>query len=240
MSWNELDVLILAGGQGTRLRGVAPETPKALVRVAGVPFIDLAIGSIRRSFKRLRSIVISAGHLGELLEDHFRNTPIRVVREQEPLGTGGAIAHALPHLTSDPVLILNGDTYFEFDEEALRASFRRAIAADAPGVILVREAPLDSARFGRVAPAGLSPAGSSDEAPAYINAGAYLLRRRTLERIPPSPNFSLERELLPHWLEAGIIGHLLAGKWIDIGTPESLAEAQSFLKDEARATHTRS
>jgi mannose-1-phosphate guanylyltransferase len=164
--------------------------------------------------------------------------------EPGPLGTGGALRLCLPLLRSDPVMVANGDSFAEADLGAFLAAFA---ASGAPAGLVAVEVP-DAARYGRLE---LSPPADGGDGggprrvlrfaekdpslagPARINGGLYLFRRGLLEeRLPPAGAAgSLERDLLERL--AGPAGSLAAfpadGRFVDIGTPESLAAAAEVL-----------
>ncbi len=107
--------IILAGGQGTRIRELFPNVPKPLIPAAGEPFIEWVLR--HASTQGIGRFVISLGHLAEVGQDYFRNRApdgltIRTVVEREPLGTGGAVEWAQRTAASnaDPLVILNGDS----------------------------------------------------------------------------------------------------------------------------------
>ena len=150
--------------------------------------------------------------------------------EPAPLGTAGAVRHALPLFRSETVLLVNGDSYCDAD----LAAFRRSHAEEpsAFGMVLARVA--DASRYGRVEVAAdgrvvrfaeKEPAGP----PGWINAGIYLFPRALLEGLDPTRPASLERDLLPAWVAAGRVrGFRAEGRFIDIGTPQSYAAAEAF------------
>jgi NDP-sugar pyrophosphorylase family protein len=231
-----LDVVVLAGGLGTRLRAVVADRPKVLAPVAGRPFLDHLLAWLAR--QGARRVVLALGHLAEQVEDHLAarggvpaGLSVETAREPEPMGTGGALAFCRPRLCSDPVMVVNGDTFVEVGLAAFAASFA-ASGAEA-GLVAVRVP--DAARYGRLE---LSAAGRVERfaekdaaatGPAWINGGIYLLTARALDRLPPGPS-SLERDLLER-LPPGSVAAFPAGggRFIDIGTPASLAEAPAVL-----------
>src|SRR5262249_48861464 len=155
-----------------------------------------------------------------------RGMRVTYSREVTPLGTGGALRHALPLVGDEMVLALNGDSL-------CRASFRRlARWHDAHGaeVTILLTRVLDASRFGRgeVGPAGRvvrfvekAPGAGS----AWISAGVYVLSRRLLTAIPSDRPVSLEHEVLPAWVGRGLYGWASPGAFLDIGTPEDFAVA---------------
>ncbi len=228
---NDLTAAVIAGGLGTRLRAVVADRPTVLAEVRGRPFIaylldQLAAAGVRRA-------VLCTGHLGEQVAARLGRAhgalALEYSREETPLGTAGALRLALPRLGSDPVLAVNGDSFCDAD---LGAFWRWHRDQRAPASMLLAEVP-DTRRFGRVttAPGGAVAAlVEKGEAPGrgWINAGVYLLSDRVLRAIPPDRAVSLEREVLPAWIGKGLRGFCAAGAFLDIGTPESYAEAERF------------
>lgn len=232
----EVDAVILAGGLGTRLRSVLADRPKPLAMVAGHPFLAwildvLADAGVRRA-------VICTGYMAEMVEHELgqRHGPLELCysREDLPRGTGGAVMDALAAATSDTILALNGDSICLADLNRFAAEHRRR--ATAASLLLTQVA--DSSRYGRVELADDARVTAFVEkggqpSPGWINAGVYLLRRDLLLTWPAAEGpVSLEREVFPALLEQGqLCGHADgAAPFIDIGTPESLAAAEGFLR----------
>jgi NDP-sugar pyrophosphorylase family protein len=233
-----LSVAILAGGLGTRLRSLVPDRPKVLAEVGGRPFLHWWLDALDR--QGCSDIVLCAGYkadqLGDTLGHFHRRLTLWYSTEQQPLGTGGALRHALDFFQSDPILVLNGDSYCEVDLGAFLAA-HQACGADASLVLNHVE---DSSRFGRVEaqPDGRIEAfreKSAGAGPGWINAGIYLIRRELLAALPDSDNRSLECDLLPRWVLGHVHGYPSTGRFIDIGTPESLAQANRFFAEVPRA-----
>jgi NDP-sugar pyrophosphorylase family protein len=225
---------VFAGGLGTRLRASVADRPKVLAEVCGRPFLAHLLDQLERA--GVRDVVLCTGYLGEQVEAAFGarhgELSVRYSREDEPLGTGGCLRLAAPLLGSDPVLVLNGDSYCDADLGAFAAGHA---ARRAEGSILLTHVP-DAGRYGRVE---LGAGGAveaflekSSSEPGWINAGLYLLGRRMVESIPSEGVVSLERDILPDWVSRGLFGHETEGRFIDIGTPESYAEADRFFGSE--------
>src|SRR5450432_1909982 len=107
---------VLCGGLGTRLRSVLSDRPKSMAPIAGVPFLQLLLEDLRS--QGITEAVLGTGYLAEQIEGYFGKGDqlgmgLRYSREQAPLGTGGALKLAEP-LLSDPLLVLNGDSYVEW------------------------------------------------------------------------------------------------------------------------------
>ena len=224
--------LILAGGLGTRLRPVVSDQPKVLAPVAGRPFLTYLLDQLAEA--GCTRVVLCTGHLGEQIRQRlggeYRGLHLHYSRESSPLGTGGALRLAQPLITSGTVLVMNGDSYCDADLAELWARHQERHASAS---ILVRWV-ADARHFGRVRldDAGVIRSFDEKRGPdggGWINAGVYLLGLDLIRTIPTGVALSLEREVLPVWVEAGLVhGCPGEGAFLDIGTPESYRDAQSF------------
>lgn len=223
--------LILAGGLGTRLRSVVSQRPKVLAETCGRPFLSRLLDQL--TAVGVAEAVLCTGYLGEQVEATFGRSydGLHLVysRETTPLGTGGALRAALPLAAGDPLLVMNGDSYFQVDLSAFWA-YHQAHAA--PATLALARVP-DTQRFGQVTVAGdgrvlaFEEKGSRDGS-GWINAGLYLLGRERLQAIPAQGAVSLERQCFPAWIGHGLYGYQAEGAFLDIGTPESYAAAAEF------------
>lgn len=234
----DLPALILAGGLGTRLRGVLADRPKVLAPVAGRPFLSYLLDQLQAA--GVRQVILCSGYGADQLEatlgTRHGSLALAYSREPEPLGTGGAIRLALPHVAAEAMLVLNGDSYVDCSLSDFMAwHWGRAFA----GSLLLTRVP-DAARFGTVEVDGQGAIRSFREKrgmaePGWINAGIYLLSRRLVEKLPQGRAVSLEREAFPLWLTEGLGGYQRQAAFLDIGTPESLAQADAFFQRVGRA-----
>lgn len=229
-----VDVVVLAGGLGTRLAGVLDDVPKILAPVDGAPYIRFLLDWLDRS--GVDRVVFSLGHLAERVRDWLAGNPtedlvVEAVVEPAPAGTAGALRYARPLLLSDTVMVMNGDSFVDGDLDAFLADFRRSGAQ--ASVMCVEVA--DISRFGRVVPDGdgmiarfaeKDPAASG---PGLINAGIYLFTRDFLDEIVESDAVSLEREIFATAAPGSIRCFPVRGAFHDIGTPESLSAAAAIL-----------
>jgi D-glycero-alpha-D-manno-heptose 1-phosphate guanylyltransferase len=228
----EITAVILAGGRGSRLKPVLPHQPKVMAEFHGRPFLAYLLDQLVAA--GVPKVVLCTGYRGVEIRTQlghaYGSAPLTYSHEDEPLGTGGALRLAVPLLDSDPVLVMNGDSLIEADFKDYLAWFLGRPAAAALTLARVE----DTARFGRVEVAGDDSITSFQEkgvpGPGWINAGVYLLKKAVLELIPPRRFFSLEGDLLPTLVGQGLYGHKVAGRFIDIGTPESYAVAADFLR----------
>jgi D-glycero-alpha-D-manno-heptose 1-phosphate guanylyltransferase len=220
------DVLILAGGLGTRLRAEVPDLPKPLAPVAGRPFLAYLLD--RYAAMGMQRVILATGYLGERVEQvigtHWEGMDIVYSREQVPLGTGGALAQAARLSSGAGLHVCNGDTYLEYDPAALEeaaAGLPIAIAlASVPDVGRYGAVEVASGRVKRFREKGGGGAG-------MINAGCYFLTAEGLAALPPLERFSFEQEVLDPWVARGSVGAMAeTERFIDIGVPEDFARAQ--------------
>jgi D-glycero-alpha-D-manno-heptose 1-phosphate guanylyltransferase len=222
--------LILAGGRGTRIAHLRPDVPKPAVQVAGRPFLCWILEQLSEA--GYEQVVVSGGHLAEVLEREVsmaipEGMSVRWVHETEPLGTAGGAAHAkrLSGWESPYWLVLNGDSY-------LGGCWPSKISV-MKGPSLVARKIDEASRYGSLQVTDGTLAGFQEKSavgPGLINAGIYLLPEDWLGEIPSGVSASMEQEMIPRWIASGRKLHVLEEKapFIDIGTPETLAEADAF------------
>lgn len=231
--------VILAGGLGTRLRGVVADLPKPMAPVAGRPFLERLLAHwIAQGIGRF---VLSVGYRHEAIVDHFggafEGAPLDYAIEESPLGTGGGLLLAAQKLGGDsPFLLLNGDTYFPVDWKALRAF---SAENDADWVFSLFRASEPGRYMGlEVAPSGrvVSLNSGSDQPGRRANGGVYWVRPRALlgGRYAPGDKVSLEDELFPAALASGqrLFAAEFSQTFIDIGLPDDYRRSQSLLAEE--------
>jgi NDP-sugar pyrophosphorylase family protein len=230
-----LDVFVIAGGLGTRIGSALGDTPKLLAPIAGRPYLAYLLDWLQRF--GAKRIVLGLGHRAEAVVDFLGNTSafddldIATVIEPRPLGTAGAIRFARPHLRSDPVLIMNGDSFADADLCAFVDHHRRA---KAKATLLCVEVD-DAGRYGRVEIddegriRGFIEKDSDFHGASAISAGVYLFSAALLDEIAKGNVASLEREVFG-CAPAGSFD-AFAGRFafIDIGTPESLKAAERVI-----------
>jgi NDP-sugar pyrophosphorylase family protein len=231
---NMPDALLLCGGAGLRLRSVIGDAPKGMAEVAGRPFLELLLRQLHRNgFNRA---ILAVGYQQEVIHSYFGEGSfgLQLVYSAEsyPLGTGGALRNAADLIESENVLIMNGDSYTEVDLSKFLAEFREA-KADASMVVVPADGRSDCG-FVLINEDGKLSSFEEKQAPVhapYVNAGVYILSRQMLYEIPAGVQISLERSLLPRWLQQGryIKGFIYSGRCTDIGTPERYRDAQSIL-----------
>ena len=231
-----IDVAVLAGGFGTRLRpAIGDDLPKVLAPVQGRPYLDLLLDWLGGF--GVRRTVLCLGHLAETVMDHVgKRAPsgMEIVAsvEPRPLGTGGAVAFAKSQLGSDPVMVMNGDSWVDADLNAF-VDFHRARNGFAS--ILCVEVP-DASRFGTVEVDGdgevirFAEKEAGPAKPGLINAGIYLLSPAALGVLADRQESSLERDFLQCLPYGGLSAFLCpSAKFVDIGTPASLIDADTII-----------
>jgi D-glycero-alpha-D-manno-heptose 1-phosphate guanylyltransferase len=230
-----VDALVLCGGLGTRLKPVVPDRPKGLATVSGRPFLDLLTGElVREGFRRL---ILCVGHGSDQIIEHFRGrseAQFVFSVEPRPMGTGGAVRLALPHVNSDPFVVVNGDSFCRVRYADLLASHQRkaalATVVVTPPSERVDVGALELAADQRVLRFTEKPA-DIEAARQLVNAGIYVIEPRLIESAPLNVPCSLERDILPGAIDKGTCyAFRVEGPLVDIGTPERYEVAQSLLR----------
>jgi D-glycero-alpha-D-manno-heptose 1-phosphate guanylyltransferase len=240
----DIPAVLLVGGMGTRLRSVLPSTPKPLARVGNLPFLQLLV--LQLHSQGIRRIVMCTGHLAEQIEEEFGDghkwdVAIDYSKELKPLGTAGAVKLAERYLQNvSDFLVMNGDSFLELDFQKF-VRFHR----ERGGVIsmAVRRVS-DASRYGSVQlDANNRVLGFSEKTgasvPNIVNGGVYVFNRSVLKQIPEG-SASLERDIFPKALGRGVYALDQQGMFIDIGTPEDYARAQTLAENLYQAASLKS
>ena len=238
-----MQALILAGGEGTRLRPLTLTTPKPALQLVDRPFLRFMIDWL--ASHGVDEVVVASGvgadELRAALGDGSDGASIAYMTEGEPLGTGGPLRLAADEgLLEDRFLVLNGDVLTDLDLGELMRAHETSGAVATLALYPVD----DPSAYGLVRRArGPAGPGASPEAPTgevveflekpdpdaidtdEISAGAYVLERQVIDLIPAGRNVSIEREVFPRLVADGLYGHSLRGYWMDIGTPERYLQA---------------
>ncbi|HXJ62516.1 MAG TPA: NDP-sugar synthase [Actinomycetota bacterium] len=225
-----MKAVVLVGGEGTRLRPLTETVPKPLLPVANRSFLHRVLDHLNDH--GVHEVVLSSPYLEEtfaqFVDERHGDPKITWITEPYPLGTGGAIVNALPHLGAEPFFVLNGDILTDLDLTALLA-FHQANAAAATITLSHVE---DARPYGLVA---TGPNGRvlefrekpADPIPGNVNAGTYVLDPSALEGWPRGDKISIEREIYPMLIESGrpVFGFVTDAYWMDLGTPEKYLRA---------------
>jgi NDP-sugar pyrophosphorylase family protein len=229
-------VALLAGGLATRLRPITQQIPKALVELAGKPFIDHQLALLHHN--GIRKVVMCLGYLGEMVEQHLGDgskldMDLKYSYDGEKLmGTGGAIRRAAP-LLGDVFWITYGDSYMDIDYKAVLEDFA---SRDVLGLMTVLRNDNQWDRSNVVFRDGrLVRYDKRTQSPDmnYVDYGVGLLRREAIERISGDRPYDLA-DLYAELSEEGqLAGHEVFNRFYEIGTPESLDEARQYLEGKA-------
>jgi mannose-1-phosphate guanylyltransferase len=220
-----VQALILAGGEGTRLRPLTSTVPKPVVPLVDRPFIAFMIDWLRSH--GVDDVVMSCGHLAAgvrnvLGDGDALGIRLRYVEEPRPLGTGGAMKFA-ERLLDERFLMLNGDTLTDLDVSAQIDQHTRTGAVATLALTPVE----DPTPYGLVRLADDNSVTEFVEKPApdeidtnNISAGVYVLERSVLDLLEAGEPASIERDVFPRLVGDGLYGCVSRGYWLDIGTPE--------------------
>ena len=221
---------MLAGGEGTRLRPLTYTTPKPVMPLAGRPFLTFMLDWAHSH--GVEEVILSCGFMSDdvkrVLGDIYDGMRLRYVVEEEPLGTAGPVRLAHDEgLLEERLLVLNGDVLTDID---LTAELEQHERLGASATLALH--PVDDTSSYGVVPTAEDGAveafiekGGGEAPTNRINAGAYVIEREVVDRIPAGRSVSFEREVFPSLVGEGLYGYAAAGYWIDIGTPERYLEA---------------
>jgi mannose-1-phosphate guanylyltransferase len=220
-----MQALILAGGEGTRLRPLTSTVPKPVVPLVDRPFIAFMFDWLRRH--GVDDVVMSCGHLASgvrnvLGDGEAFGIRLRYVEEPRPLGTGGALKYA-ERLLDERFLMLNGDVLTDLDVSAQIDQHERSGATATLALSPVE----DPTAYGLVRLASDGAVTEFVEKPSpdqidtnNISAGVYVLERSVLDLLEAGQPASIERDVFPRLVGEGLYGCVADGYWLDIGTPE--------------------
>jgi mannose-1-phosphate guanylyltransferase/phosphomannomutase len=224
--------VVMAGGEGTRLRPLTSNQPKPMVPIVGKPCMAHILELLRRH--GFEEVVVTLAFLPQAIRSYFGDgeslgLAIDYSVEEEPLGTAGSVRLASAQL-DDTFLVISGDALCDGDLSALVASHREKGAAVTIGLKSV-ENPLE---FGIVVTDDDGRVERFLEKPSWgqvfsdtINTGIYVLEPEVLKHVPKNRPYDFSKELFPLLLEMGrpIYGHVLDGYWQDIGNLEQFRQA---------------
>jgi NDP-sugar pyrophosphorylase family protein len=235
----QVTAVVLAGGFGTRIKHLLGDLPKPMAPVLGKPFVEWVVRYL--AAQGIQNVILSTGHLANTVEKHFAPQPVKNVRvicvpETTPLGTAGGFLNAASRAEKTPAawLVLNGDSLVVAPLEKLFTSLDQPeIAGAILGVPMA-----DASRFGTILQNARGElAGFSEKKPGAgdISAGVYLFRAETLEKLPAKSPLSFETDIFPALISGGVRLQTVvsAAPFLDIGTPESLPQAERFIRENA-------
>ena len=230
-----MEAIILAGGLGARLGELTSHTPKPMLQVNSRPFVSYVMDYLIES--EVNCIIFAVSYLADQFIDHFgdsyRGVPLKYSIEREPLGTGGAIKNAMQLCESEPILIVNGDTFCPLDIIKMYAEHLQKDASISIGISRVD----DTSRYGSVITnkngfvVSFTEKGNAS-GPGHINCGTYLLNKNLsiLDKLPNA--FSFEKEVLENFngFELNINTFSTSAEFLDIGIPSDFEKSKSFLR----------
>lgn len=219
-----LDVVILCGGIGKRLKSILGTQPKPMAEINGRPFLDILIEVVANfGFKRF---ILCIGYMGKTIKQYYeekKNPAIEIFLSEEakPLGTAGAVKNAESIIRSSPFLVMNGDSLCKLNLYEF-INFHKDTEASF-SMVLVKSRGSDDC--GRVRLDNSQRIISFDEKVEaqrgdLINAGIYLLEKSLFPKIPSNKKFSLEYELFPKLVKEKFYGYITNEELMDIGTPD--------------------
>lgn len=221
------EAIILAGGLGTRLAKTVSDRQKVMAPAGGRPFLTYILRDLRN--KGFEKAVLAVSYRHEQISSYFgasfEGLELIYSVEKEPLGTGGAIKQALSYTSGEAVAVINGDTYFDADYDALLSLCTRT---DASVVLAAKEMP-DCTRHStlKIAENGKITE-FSEKKPnkkGFINGGVYVIKRDILDNTALS-RFSFEKDILEKMTD-GLYAVICGGYFIDMGIPEAYFRANT-------------
>jgi MurNAc alpha-1-phosphate uridylyltransferase len=233
-----MQIIILAGGLGTRLRPLTYRVPKPMTPVLGKPYLHYQLDYLRR--QGIEKALMLVGYLGEQIEDYFGNgdfvgMELDYSKEDTLLGTGGALKLAEGKIKDDFILIY-GDSFLPLVYSDFESAFRRAGTG---GMIAVYADQLSTTGVRKnvsLSPAGMVARyekGSSSTGLDYVEAGVSAFLKDVVARIPSGRVVSLEEEIYPELVREGqLSGYITGSRFFDIGSERRVKEMEEWLKND--------
>lgn len=225
------EAIILAGGFGTRLKGVIDDIPKPMAPIGDEPFLSYILRFLEKN--GIKRVVLAVGYKHEVISAYYGNIfggmNLHYAIENEPLGTGGAIQNALKKCIRQEQFLVNGDTFFEVNLVGLHQEFSRCNAPlcfslkpmqqfDRYGVVVTSEGKVTGFAEKKWVDTGL------------INGGVYLLKHNIFDSTGLSGRFSFENDFMAAFVETRSFSYIVSNTYfIDIGIPDDYARAQKEL-----------
>ena len=229
---SKIDVVVLAGGLGKRLRSETGNTPKVLANVNGVPFLDILFKNL--SDQGLKKIILCTGYQSQEIESYYKKNTLGLTiefsKEEVPLGTGGAIKKARSFVRSDKFFALNGDCFctVSFKDFLKFHAEKNAFASmvltetedkkDFGSVIIDNDNAIKS--FQEKSERALSP---------HVSVGIYCFNKEVFDLMPNQEAFSIEHDFFPDLVNRKFFGFITDQGFLDIGTPDRYKIAQERL-----------
>lgn len=229
-----MKAVVMAGGEGTRLRPLTSNRPKPLVPVLGKPIAQHIIEHLKRA--GITDIVLTLYYLGEEIRNYFGDGSELGVNliysvEDTPLGTAGSVKKAQRYLEDDTFIIVSGDALTDINVEKSLA-FHRANKSEATLVLQQVPNPLE---FGVVVTGEDGRIQRFLEKPSWsevfsdtVNTGMYLIEPSVLDLMDPAKNYDWSQDIFPRMLqeERALFGYVMEEYWTDVGSLSEYREAQ--------------
>lgn len=231
-----MKAVVMAGGDGARLRPLTVGRPKPMVPVVNKT-VMLHILELLKSHG-ITDVIVTLRYLASTIQDFFENGSnlgmnLTYVVEESPLGTAGSVKNAA-HLLDDTFIVISGDALTDFNLEAIVSAHATHGAAATIALarvpnpleygVVITDEEGDVVRF-------LEKPSWGEVISDTVNTGIYVLEPEVLDLIPANTNFDFSKELFPRMLEEGITihGYVAHGYWCDIGTIEEYRRANADL-----------
>ncbi|NCB63667.1 MAG: hypothetical protein EOM52_08640 [Clostridia bacterium] len=220
-----MKAVIMAGGEGTRLRPITLGLPKPMVPLFDKPVMEHIVALLKRH--GVTDICVTLQYMPEVITNWFGDgselgVALHYFVEKEPLGTAGSVKNCMPILGDDDFLVVSGDAVCDLDLSAAMG-FHKARRSDATLVLVRHPAPLeyglvltdDGGRIERF----IEKPGWGQVFANTINTGIYVLTRKAMDRVPDGKPYDFGRDLFPRLLSEGapLYGHVASGYWCDMG-----------------------
>ena len=230
-----IDVVLLCGGRGKRLKPSVNNRPKPMAEINNRPFLDILIDYI--SGFGFRRFILSTGYMANFIKEYYqkKESPLEFIfsEEERPLGTGGAIKNAEALIKSPVFLVLNGDSFcdvnlqkflnFHLDKKAL-VTMALTVHDDCKeyGTVILGDLGLITGFYEK----------NGKYQDGLINTGIYLFEKKALALMPEKKSFSLEKDFFSSINKGLFYGYKTDRPLLDIGTPERYDKAKEFFKKE--------
>ena len=231
-----MQVVILAGGLGTRLRPLTYKVPKPMIEVLGKPFLSYVVEMLKG--KGVDDFVICSSYMAEKVSDYFgggKKFGVRIANsiETSPMGTAGGIRNSLAYLR-DTFVVLNGDTYIDIDYKKIYDYFE---ARHEPALMVLYSGAevknrVDNVEIDKDGIVTAYNKGQKKES-KYGFAGVLLLRKKLVEKWPSARSIMLESEIFPDLIKKRqMASFIITERYYDIGTEEKLKAFEDFVKQK--------
>jgi NDP-sugar pyrophosphorylase family protein len=233
--------VVLAGGQGQRIRHLLPDLPKPMAQVHGRPFIEWIVRFL--TLQGIHKFIISLGYKAEVIASHFESLAlpgieVSCVAELQPQGTAGGFLQAIAHVPApDGWLVCNGDSLVL---TSLLPLFD-ALEGDCTGALLGVRVP-DASNYGTLdcdAHGTVQRFAEKRPGQGLVNAGVYLLKGELVSAFSTERPLSFETDVFPRLLSTGVVLRAVpvTAAFLDIGTPETLGKADQFIANNLSCFH---